>query len=414
MIRREPFLTTFVVALLLIAIACGRGSEGEREHVKDAIKKKEDPAIVSRTKSGQSLIRIDGDAQRRIGLVVSAVSSATFRPQLIVFGRLEEDPTQTFVLRAPTAGVLESIGARWPSLGQEVRRGQVVGAVLPRLAPAERITLTTQLSTARADAESARASVESAGAAYERARTLNADNKNISDRALEETRVRLETERAKLAAAQQTVGTLERALQAPSSANSVSLTTDVSGVVTELNAHPGESLEAGLALMKISALDRLIARIDLPVGQSLPSTATAARIAPSGAEERSFLADKTGVSVGTDASASPGESYRFRLRRGSFGLRPGMAVTAWIGVPGDSESAYVVPAAAVVRLSGKAYIYVQIGDNEFVRTEVAVLGPTDKGYFVSGLPGASPKIITTGAQTLLSEEFRPASVEEEE
>lgn len=407
--RRELVVRALLVAMLFVPAACKRERDGSAEKAKA----KKDPAVVSRTKAGQPLIRMPDDSQRRVGLVVSTVPVAQFRPQLTAYGRLEEDPSQTFVLRAPIAGVLQSGVGGWPAVGQEVRPGQVLGTVFPRLAPAERITLTTQLTATRSDAAVAAASVESARAAYARAQILNADNKNISDRALEDARVRLETEKAKLAGAQQTVTTLERSLQGLNLAGSVPLTADAGGVVTELTARPGESVEAGLSLMRVSALTQLIAKIDLPVGRSLPASATVARIAPSGMEDRSFLADRAGVSAVTDASSSPGESFRFRLRRGSFGLRPGMAVTAWIDVPGEVQAAYVVPAAAVVRLSGKSYVYVQTGDDEFVRMEIAVLGPADKGYFVSGKLGSPARVVTTGAQTLLSEEFRPDSVDEE-
>src|SRR5207237_968355 len=85
----------------------------------------------------------------------------------------------------PVVGVLRAqSGRNWPSFGETVPDGTSIGTVEPRLAPIERVDLVTRLSDAHADVEAADARVSAARSAFERARTLNADNKNISDRAV--------------------------------------------------------------------------------------------------------------------------------------------------------------------------------------------------------------------------------------
>jgi RND family efflux transporter MFP subunit len=406
MMRYELTATILLVALST-SIGCNRGKDDQSE-----TKKQADPAVVTRTAEGDPLVRIGQEAQARIGLEIATVSSESLQPQLVAYGRLEEDPSRSFVVRSPVAGTLQvPKGTSWPSVGEIVAAGQDLGLIEPRIAPAERISITTQLASARSEVDSAVAAEETARAAYERARVLNADNKNVSDRVVEEARSRLEAERARLRSARTTVGILENSLRASGPAAS-RLIVDVGGTVVETMARPGESVEAGLPLLRVSGLDHLVARVDLPVGQNLPASAKVARIVPAGHEREIVQADRIAATPVIDPK-SPGESFLFRLRGGRFGFRPGLAVTAYLPLPGASRQGFKVPAAAVVRLSGKAYVYVQSAPDRFVRREVRVESPVDSGYFVTGRLAAGDRIVVTGAQTLLSEEFKPESVQEE-
>jgi RND family efflux transporter MFP subunit len=397
--------------VLLLAISTSSGCNRDTEQQSER-KKATGPAVVTRTPEGDPLVRIKQAAQTRIGLEMASVAPASLQPQIIGYGHLEEDPSRTFVVRSPVAGTLQvPQGGAWPSVGETVAAGQELGFIEPRIAPAERIALTTQLTSARSEADSAAAAAEAARAGYERARVLNADNKNVSDRVLDEARARLEAERARLDSARTTVRTLENYLRTSGPAVS-RLIVDTGGTVVETMARPGESVEAGLPLVRVSRLDRLVARVDLPVGQNLPAGATLARIVPAGQENEVVQADRVAATPVIDPR-SPGESFLFRLREGRFGLRPGLAVTAYLPLPGASRQGFKIPPTAVVRLSGKAYVYVQAASDQFVRREIRVESPVDAGYFVTGRLAVGDRIVITGAQTLLSEEFKPESVEED-
>lgn len=171
---RHP-LTALLTVGLVFSCACHRGAAEQPE-----AKKQVDPAVVARTPEGDPLIRIGPEAQTRIGLEMASVQPASLIPQIIAYGHLEEDPSQTFVVRSPVAGtLLSSKGIPWPSFGEAVAAGQGLGLIEPRIAPADRITFTTQLATASSEADSAAAAEQMARAAYDRARLLNADNKNV-------------------------------------------------------------------------------------------------------------------------------------------------------------------------------------------------------------------------------------------
>src|SRR5262249_26822466 len=230
----------------------------------------------SRTSAGDPIVRLEPAAQVRIGLKVRHLKTKTVQPELVAFGRLEEDPSRAFALRAPVSGTLRVAGNRlWPRIGESIGANAVVGLLEPRLAPADQISLTNQLATARAEQTAAQSAVATANAAYERARILNADNKNVSDRALEEARTRAASEQARLQTATASIALLERSLQGSGPAGSHQLRLDRSGEVTEVSAQPGEAVEAGAPILRVASFDQLLARIDLPVGEQVPSSASA-------------------------------------------------------------------------------------------------------------------------------------------
>jgi hypothetical protein len=90
--------------------------------------------------------------------------------------------------------------------------------------------------------------------------------------------------------------------------------------------------------------------------------------------------------------------------------RPGMAVgmnlAAMVPV-GDPVKGVVVPQSAVVWWQGKAWVYVASTATTFTRRELPTENPVEGGYFVPDAAfGARTKVVTSGAQALLSEEFR--------
>lgn len=67
----------------------------------------------------------------------------------------------------------------------------------------------------------------------------------------------------------------------------------------------------------------------------------------------------------------------------------------------------VVPTSAVVWAEGKAWTYQQTDSQRFTRRAVATDIPVEKGFFVTR--GLSPgvRVVSQGAQALLSEELLP-------
>jgi hypothetical protein len=396
-------MTSVVAAVSALALACNRG--GQDKDDKPATNSRT-PAAASRTAAGDPIVRVAPEAQTRIGLQSQASTGQAIQPEVVAFGRLEEDPSRTFVLRAPVAGTLHfAAGRDWPNVGQSLADNAVVGSIEPRLTPAERIGLTNQLGTARSELSASTASAVAARAASERTKILNADNKNVSDRALEDAAARLAGEEARVKAAADTVGVLERSLDSVGPARNQPLTVERGGDVVEITARPGEAVEPGTPILRVAKLDRLFARVDVPVGQHLPPTASTAQVVAVGYEDAPVLADRVGLVTTADPTAQ-GQSFLFRLRDTRLGLRPGLAVSARIAVPGPPRQGIVIPSSAIVRLAGKSYVYVQTTANEFVRKEVSLDQPTESGYLSTGHVSVGDRIVVQGAQLLLSEELK--------
>ena len=404
--RRRRAIGVITLALASLFVACGR-DRGDEDKGKEATTGSQ----PSRTAAGDPIVRLKPEAQVRIGLRARHLKTKMVQPELVAFGRLEEDPSRAFALRAPLSGTLRVSDKRsWPRIGESFNANAVVGLLEPRLAPAEQISFTNQLATARAEQTAATSSVAAADAAYERARILNADNKNVSDRALEEARVRLASEKARLQTATDSVALLERSLRGGGPAHRQPLMLQRSGEVTEVSAQPGEAVEAGAPILRVASFDQLLARIDLPVGEQAPSSSSA-RIVVTGYEHQPITAERVGLSTGTLPTA-PTQSILFRFKNTIPGLRPGLPATANIPLTGTSRQGVVIPFSAIVRTGGQAFAYVQIADDQFVRKPVPLDQATADGHVMTTGFAAGDRIVVQGAQMLLTEEFKSRLAEE--
>ncbi|MCK9912242.1 hypothetical protein MXD81_24015, partial [Microbacteriaceae bacterium K1510] len=76
---------------------------------------------------------------------------------------------------------------------------------------------------------------------------------------------------------------------------------------------------------------------------------------------------------------------------------------------GKPVDGVIVPATAIVWWAGRAWVYRRTGDDTFTRLEIPVDMPAeqDGGFVVPAhLLADNDDVVITGAQMLLSEEFR--------
>ena len=147
----------FLVAMCLLVVGAGAGAgvfwlrtrdrlvppAPERTATQDEHSAApEEAPRLSRTAQGETLIRFEREIQERVGLKSESLAAAERQPEVAAYGLLEEDPAQSFTLRAPVGGVLRAAEAtNWPDLNQHLDAGAVVGVLEPRLTPTERIDL---------------------------------------------------------------------------------------------------------------------------------------------------------------------------------------------------------------------------------------------------------------------------------
>ena len=359
---------------------------------------------VSQNANGETVVTFPAEMQQRLEIHTDALAEITRSPETLAYGHLEEDPSRSFVVRAPVSGnARQTVNQPWPDVGQTLADRTVIGSIEPRLAPTDRITLGDRLSSAQADVQAGQSSLAAAQAALNRARTLNADDKNVSDKVVQEAEARVAAEEARLEAANRSVKLIQSSL-ASMSGSTIPLEADLGGQVVEVMVHPGESVEAGQPMLRVARFDRLLARVDVPAGDTIAATVPSAEIVPLGYESRPIRGDRVSLAAAIDPKTQ-GQPFLFRVPDPSFALRPGLSVTAYLQLRGAPRQGVVLPRAAVVRQSGRTWVYVQTAADEFARREVKLEDPVAEGWFTRSL-AARTRVVTTGAQALLSEELK--------
>jgi hypothetical protein len=258
---------------------------------------------------------------------------------------------------------------------------QATGVVL-QLQPL--LDLKTSYNAALMDIVKARAAAAASEAEYKRLVELNQGGQNVSAKAVEGARAASESDAAVMQNAEQSLTVLKNSMQ----------------------LHWGATVAAWLE-QGSPQFDALLAQRSY----LLQVTATSAG-GGSVPAEATVQSSNNKHAVAHLISALP--QLDPRLQAPSFlyvvsahaGLVPGANLPVFLSA-GPLRSGVVVPYGAVVWWQGRAWCYVEEQPGKFTREEVSPSNPTPAGWFVSEGIAAGARVVTAGAQTLLSEEFRP-------
>jgi len=160
----------------------------------------------------------------------------------------------------------------------------------------------------------------------------------------------------------------------------------------------------GLVTRLIERVEFLL-QITLPPGIQLDDVPASAAVEVVGRPRR---ADVRYISPATRTDPRIQGLTYFYAAAANSGVLPGMNVRAFLasGTPVDGVT---IPASAVVWWAGRAWVYRRVGDDAFSRREIPTDMPAEEngGFIVPAtvLAGAGD-VVVTGAQMLLSEEFR--------
>jgi len=100
----------------------------------------------------------------------------------------------------------------------------------------------------------------------------------------------------------------------------------------------------------------------------------------------------------------PGQTYLFYTP--AISLRTGQYVDVWVPAGSDMLDGVYIPPAAIIWYVDKPWVYLKIDDHSFIRKELADFIITRQGWFVRNGFQDGDEIVLHGAQMLLSEEFR--------
>lgn len=272
------------------------------------------------------------------------------------------------------------------SLRQELRAYATV------LEPAGLLALAGDFASAKARLQKARANLEASGQQYNRARALNAEGKNISDKALQAAEAAWQSDRIEASASEEALRVAQDAVRQ-----------QWGEVIT------GWLVQGATALGRLLRQEDLLVQISLPPDErinekinnltSWPPTSAWVRT------PRGVLLSVALVSPAPRADVRiQGMSYFYRASAGNKGLLPGMDVEAYLPA-GPEARGFVIPLSAVLWRQGDAWVYVQTETVHFARRAISTANPVKGGFFVTEGFKAGERIVVRGAQSVMSEEF---------
>lgn len=227
----------------------------------------------------------------------------------------------------------------------------------------------------------AEAALTNSNAQFQRTKTLFEEDQNASRRAYDLVEAQQRTDAARLLNAQQ------RWLLA---------TGDAAG---QMNAAQREPFVHQLVKREVVLL-----RVEVPPGSPVIKP-KGGRVLPQ-ANDAPSVAIRTIHPAPTVDATLRGQAFLLVVDQPGPHLPPGTVVTTLLTLPGDVANGVTLPVSAVVRSAGLAWAYVQTGEHEFTRREVATNAAMPGGWFVTAGFTAGDAVVVTGAQTLLSEEFK--------
>jgi hypothetical protein len=226
---------------------------------------------------------------------------------------------------------------------------------------------------------------------YERFKLLNDDNKNVSDKALQEVKVNFENTRIKLQATQELVSGIKQNIRAQWGETILSMIDQ--GLKRELFEF---LLQNKARIVKVTLSENT---------DNMPPQIISLALIDNLNEK--FLANYLAESPTLDKSIK-GKTYFYIVY--SNKLRIDSKVIASIvqdNLSPESEKYLAIPKEAVVWNSGQAWVYIKTGENKFFRKVIETDTESSNGWIIKeGNIKENDLIIINGAQLLLSEEFK--------
>ncbi len=347
-----------------------------------------------------------GEAEERPGLVpflkeqqwrtefsTAPVEEAALRPSVLANGTLRARADGESRIAAPVAGLLVASGGGFPFIGRQVRAGDVLAALSPKVGgDADPASLELAVTQARLDLELARKDL---ARLQELASAEAVPEKRVQDarRAVAEGEARLAAGEARKARFDGTPAT--------GAAGRIMLRSTVTGTLALIGASPGTFVEQGREIFHVVDLDRLWLEVQVP-------EADVGRIGkPAGAwfEVEGFeqpfevAPERGGRVIGFGGVIDPQTRTAqlvFELPNAQRDLRVGMFARVHV-LTGAPVKALAVPVSAVVDDGSEQVVFVEVSGERFERRPVR-LGLRDRGR-VQVLAGVAPgeRVVSRGA-----------------
>jgi hypothetical protein len=154
----------------------------------------------------------------------------------------------------------------------------------------------------------------------------------------------------------------------------------------------------------LGSMTSALVQLEVPASEPLSGAPVAARLFTLNDETNAIEAQLLGPAPSVDPQMQ-GRGYLLMVNPNP-GLVPGAALTGYLSLPGEPRAGVLVPRNAVFRFDSATWIYHQTSDDTFVRESIVLDTPLSDGWFVEGELKPGDKVVSVGAQQLLSEELK--------
>jgi hypothetical protein len=230
---------------------------------------------------------------------------------------------------------------------------------------------------------------------YNRLHDLNLDDKNVSDKTVAAAFAATQEDEAKMAAAESTAKNI---------ADSMRQTWG------EVLAKQAMSQLASPLLQNLITAKSVLIQTTLPFDSAEPKTNSIITVAPMAAPSHTVNASYISRAPISNATIQ-GKTYFYHAT--SEALRAGMQVKIQSTQSGN-VSGVIIPNSAVIWYGGKPWVYRQLAIDKFSRLPINTDTEVESGWFYQGTLKPNDKVVTSGPQLLLSEEFKSQITNENE
>ena len=245
------------------------------------------------------------------------------------------------------------------------------------------IALAKQRATAEAAVRAADAAAAASKAEYERTRTLYADDRNMSRKALQSAEAAWRSDQAKAESAAAALREVESSAEQ-----------QFGPMLASWASAPSSP-----QMLRLASRKEVLVRIALPETFAGAAPPVVSLSAPGYARGDAHLVSASAQSD----PAAPGRSFLYRANASYPG---GLRLMAEVPLAAKGIDGFILPESAVVWYGNAAWVFVKTAPERFVRRALRDPRSTSGGIFATTSFDDDDKVVVTGAQLLQSELLR--------
>lgn len=223
---------------------------------------------------------------------------------------------------------------------------------------------------------------------FERLKALNQDNKNVSDKAVAGAAANTKSDETKITAAE---------------SNAKNISDSIRQLWGDTLAQHAINPRTSDLLQALISNKRVLIQTTLPFDAAEPKQNSSIMIAPTAAPSHTMSAQYVSPAPLTNSTIQ-GKTYFYHAVTNE--LRAGMQINATTATSSKKSNGVIVPNNAIIWYAGKPWVYQKTGADQFSRKPIHTNIEVDDGWFYQGHLKANDEVVISGAQLLLSEEFK--------